>query len=181
MDVDDFDDVSGYIDDSETLPVEGMSAFARQLRFSEEGIAAAAEIVSLIVASDGADVDEGRRSNASINNDGESISNLTENNIAEGIRSSTNESIISTLQGGASGAGTVGGGGSGNGGANASNANEPETPIEVYARVRPLNSEERGRGASGVSTLRIEDDRTVITTAPPVSLFFPRCCVRGLH
>ncbi len=170
MDVDDFDDVSGYIDDDvETLPVEGIAAFARQLRFSEEGIAAAAEIVSLIAAGDVGD----EVVNNSMNIDGEGTTILTEeiinNNNSGGSNPSTNEAIISSSNQ-SSGGGAGGGGGGGGGGANATN--EPETPIEVYARVRPLNTEERGRGASGVSTLRIADERTVITTAPPVSVIF---------
>ena len=164
MDVDDFDDVSGYIDDADTLPVEGISAFARQLRFSEEGIAAAAEIVSLIGASDGGE----EVVNSSVNIDGEVIAaailteeNNNNNNVGGSNPITNEEAIISNNE--------SGGGGGGGGGANASNTNEPETPIEVYARVRPLNTEERARGASGVSTLRIADERTVITTAPPVS------------
>lgn len=50
-----------------------------------------------------------------------------------------------------------------------SNLPQP-TPVEVYVRVRPLNTEERGRGEP--STITVVDDRTLISTAPTVRVLF---------
>jgi len=51
------------------------------------------------------------------------------------------------------------------------------TPVEVYVRVRPLNTEERGRGET--STITVLDERTLITTAPQVrSIVFFKSFVR---
>ena len=44
------------------------------------------------------------------------------------------------------------------------------TPVEVYVRVRPLNGEERGRAET--STITVDDDRTLITTAPAVCIVY---------
>jgi hypothetical protein len=54
----------------------------------------------------------------------------------------------------------------------ASNLPQP-TPVEVYVRVRPLNTEERGRGEP--STITVVDDRTLISSAPTVRSYFFNC------
>jgi hypothetical protein len=48
-------------------------------------------------------------------------------------------------------------------------------PVEVYVRVRPLSAEERHRGEA--STIAVADERTLLTTAPPVRAL--ASCVRA--